>query len=214
METAAPIEVTGKRELHKSVRIAAIAWLLAAVYYFLPVFASVRSAVMMPQLSERLSLSCARCALPSWGSSTTDTRPSAWSRDAAWTDGDRAVVPVGALMAWSRRVAVWNREPCRCQCGPIHAGSRRSFRAGRGGLYCHQELSGLSCRYSHRRDTNVRHGGGVGGSVRRRSDDRGRVSVDTFWTSMGVAGLMLGVLLFLLLPQAAYVDRVARTGSK
>ena len=57
MATAATNEVTGRDDLHKTVRIAAMAWLSAAIYYFYQYALRSAPAVMMPELSNAFDLS-------------------------------------------------------------------------------------------------------------------------------------------------------------
>src|SRR4051794_23037918 len=58
MATPATIEMVGNRESRKKgVRVATVAWLVAAVYYFYQYALRSAPAVMMPQLSESFGLS-------------------------------------------------------------------------------------------------------------------------------------------------------------
>src|SRR5262244_3451683 len=57
METPATIELVRKHDSLRSVRIATVAWLLTAVYYFFQYALRSAPAVMMPQLSEAFGLS-------------------------------------------------------------------------------------------------------------------------------------------------------------
>src|SRR6185436_4415297 len=57
METQATIELIGKRDSLKSVRVATVAWLLTAVYYFFQYALRSAPGVMMPQLSDAFGLS-------------------------------------------------------------------------------------------------------------------------------------------------------------
>jgi len=57
MERVAAIDITGRDGLHKSVRIASIAWILAAIYYFYQYALRSAPAVMMPELSSAFDLS-------------------------------------------------------------------------------------------------------------------------------------------------------------
>src|SRR6188768_320189 len=51
METAAAIGLTGREDLRKSVRLATVAWILAAIYYFYQYALRSAPAVMMEELS-------------------------------------------------------------------------------------------------------------------------------------------------------------------
>src|SRR5829696_3824888 len=57
METPATREMVGVRESRMSVRVAAVAWVVAAVFYFYQYVARSAPAVMMPQLSDAFGLS-------------------------------------------------------------------------------------------------------------------------------------------------------------
>src|SRR6186713_1053399 len=58
METPATIELVQKHDsLKKSVRVATVAWLLTAVYYFFQYALRSAPGVMMPQLSDAFGLS-------------------------------------------------------------------------------------------------------------------------------------------------------------
>src|ERR1041384_250990 len=57
METPATIELVQKRDTLKTVRVATVAWLLTAVYYFFQYALRSAPAVMMPQLSDAFGLS-------------------------------------------------------------------------------------------------------------------------------------------------------------
>ncbi|MBV9960071.1 MAG: MFS transporter, partial [Acidobacteria bacterium] len=57
METPATLEMTGRRVARRSVRVAAVAWLVAAIFYFYQYALRSAPAVMMPELSEAFGLS-------------------------------------------------------------------------------------------------------------------------------------------------------------
>src|SRR5215213_11307084 len=57
METAATREMVGVRESRMGARVAAVAWVVAAVFYFYQYVARSAPAVMMPQLSDAFGLS-------------------------------------------------------------------------------------------------------------------------------------------------------------
>jgi MFS family permease len=56
METPATIELVGKRDSLKGVRVATVAWLLTAVYYFFQYALRSAPGVMMPQLADAFGL--------------------------------------------------------------------------------------------------------------------------------------------------------------
>src|ERR1051325_1983332 len=57
VETQATVEMIGQRETHKSVRVAAVAWVVAATFYLYQYALRSAPAVMMPQLSDAFGLS-------------------------------------------------------------------------------------------------------------------------------------------------------------
>src|SRR5678809_703965 len=57
MQTPATIELVEKHARVKSVRLATVAWLLTAVYYFFQYALRSAPAVMMPQLSDAFGIS-------------------------------------------------------------------------------------------------------------------------------------------------------------
>src|SRR3954452_3526845 len=57
VEAQAIVEVIGKRETRKGVRMAVVAWVVAAVFYFYQYVLRSSPAVMMPELSEAFGLS-------------------------------------------------------------------------------------------------------------------------------------------------------------
>src|ERR1700759_428379 len=57
MEAPAAIDVRGQRDAHAGVRVAAVAWVLTAVYYFYQYMMRSAPAVMMPQLSDAFAVS-------------------------------------------------------------------------------------------------------------------------------------------------------------
>src|SRR5215213_6671923 len=57
VEAQATVEVIGRRETRKGVRMAVVAWVVAAVFYFYQYVLRSSPAVMMPELSEAFGLS-------------------------------------------------------------------------------------------------------------------------------------------------------------
>ena len=127
METAATIEVTGKRELHKSVRIAVIAWMLAAIYYFYQYALRSAPAVMMPELSRRVRnqpdrrrFNCGPVLLRIFA-----IQFGRWSGDGSIWAAPAAAGSGGCRRYWG--VAVCDREPQYRECREAHAGAGGVF---------------------------------------------------------------------------------------
>src|SRR3954464_14963272 len=57
VETQATVEIIGQSETRKSVRVVAVAWVVAATFYFYQYVLRSAPAVMMPQLSDAFGLS-------------------------------------------------------------------------------------------------------------------------------------------------------------
>ena len=187
--------------MKKRVGAAGAAWLLAAVYYFYQY--SLRSApgVMMPQLSDGFQLSALGVA-SLVGIFYYGYSPFSLIAGAAmdrW--GPRTVVPIGALMAGAGALLFGT--------GNLAAASMGRFLQGAGGVFALVGAVYIATRNfpSSRAATLIgatqmfgMAGGSAGQFVVGPMIGAGLVW-STFWTAMGVAGLALGVLLFLLLPR-------------
>jgi MFS family permease len=202
MATPATIEMVGNRESRKKgVRVATVAWLVAAVYYFYQYALRSAPAVMMPQLSESFGLSALGVAsivgLFYYGYS-----PFSLVAGAAMDRlGPRrlmpiaaAVVGVGALLfaTGSREVASVGRflqgaGGVFALVGAIYIATKNFPASQAATLIGATQMFGMA--------------GGSAGQFAVGPMMVGGLSWNSFWIIMGVAGLAMGVLLFLLLPK-------------
>src|SRR6476661_1770469 len=201
METAAPIEVTGKRELHKSVRIAAIAWMLAAIYYFYQYALRSAPAVMMPELSSTFGISALAVAsmvgLFYYGYSPFSlVAGAAMDRigPRRLLPGAAAVVGVGALLfaTGNRNLANVGRflqgaGGVFALVGAIYIATKNFPPAKAATLIGATQMFGMA-------------GGSAGQFLVGPLIGRG-LAWNVFWTAMGIAGLLIGLLLFVMLPK-------------
>ncbi|HEX5886557.1 MAG TPA: MFS transporter [Pyrinomonadaceae bacterium] len=201
MAAPATIELIGKPDALKSVRVATVAWLLTAVYYFFQYALRSAPAVMMPELSDAFDLNvlgvAAIVGLFYYGYS-----PFSLVAGAAM---DRlgpqrllplaaAVVGVGALL-----FATGNRE----------AASIGRFMQGAGGVFALVGAIYIATKNfpASKAATLIgatqmfgMAGGSAGQFVVGPMIGRG-LGWSTFWIGMGVIGLLIGVCLFFLIPK-------------
>jgi MFS family permease len=201
METAATIEVAGKDDLHKSVRLAAIAWMLAAVYYFYQYALRSAPAVMMPELSDAFGISPLAVAslvgLFYYGYSPFSlVAGAAMDRlgPRRLLPGAAAVVGIGALLFAT---------------GNHYIASVGRFMQGAGGVFA---LVGAiyiaTTNFAPSRAATLigatqmfgMAGGSAGQFLVGPLIGHG-VAWNVFWTGMGVGGLLIGAILFVLLPK-------------
>jgi MFS family permease len=187
-------------------RVAVVAWLLAAAYYFYQYMLRSAPAVMMPQLSDAFGLNALGIAslvgLFYYGYSPFSLVAGA----AIDRLGPRTVIPVGALMAGLGALLFGT--------GNLLAANIGRFLQGAGGVFALVGAVYIATKNfpSSRAATLVgmtQMFGMAGGSA-------GQFAVGpmigaglvwhSFWTAMGVTGLLLAALLFLLLPRSAPKD--------
>ncbi len=201
METAATIEVTGKRDLHKSVRLAVIAWMLTAIYYFYQYALRSAPAVMMPELSDAFGISPLAVAslvgLFYYGYSPFSlVAGAAMDRlgPRRLLPGAAAVVGIGALLFAT---------------GNHNFASVGRFMQGAGGVFA---LVGAiyiaTTNFSPSRAATLigatqmfGMGGGSAGQFLVGPLIGHGLAWNIFWTGMGVGGLLIGAILFVLLPK-------------
>ena len=198
---AATIEVTGKRDLHQSLRLAAVAWMLAAIYYFYQYALRSAPAVMMPELSDAFGISPLAVAslvgLFYYGYS-----PFSLIAGAAMDrlgprrllPGAAAIVGIGALLFAT---------------GNHNLASVGRFMQGAGGVFA---LVGAiyiaTTNFAPSRAATLigatqmfgMAGGSAGQFLVGPLIGHG-VAWNIFWTGMGVGGLLIGAILFVLLPK-------------
>lgn len=200
-ETAATVEVTGKDDGHKSVRLAAVAWLLTATYYFYQYALRSAPAVMMPELSNAFGISPIAVAsvvgLFYYGYSPFSlVAGAAMDRlgPRRLLPGAAAVVGIGALL-----FATGNRE----------AASVGRFLQGAGGVFALVGAIYIATKnFSPARAATLigatqmfgMAGGSAGQFLVGPLIGHG-VVWNVFWMGIGVGGLVIGASLFVLLPK-------------
>ena len=159
-------------------------------------------AVMMPELSDAFGLS-ARGMASMVGLFYYGYSPFSLVAGAAMDRlGPRRVVPLGAATVGVGALlfATGNTELAR---RPFSAGRRRRVRAGRRRLHRDDELPRLARRDADRRDPDVRHGRRLAGQFVVGPLIAAGVTWTAFWGGMGILGLAISLVLFLLLPESA-----------
>ncbi len=200
METPATIDVIAKHDVHAGVRMAAVAWVLTAVYYFYQYALRSAPAVMMPELSSAFGLTPLGVAsivgLFYYGYS-----PFSLIAGAAMDrigprrllPGAAAVVGIGALL-----FATGNST---------FAGIGR-FLQGAGGVFALVGAIYIATKNFAPSKAATLIGatqmfgmaGGSAGQFLVGPMIGGGVAWNHFWIGMGVAGLLIGVALFFLIP--------------
>jgi len=187
--------------MKKGAGAAGAAWLLAAVYYFYQYSLRSAPAVMMPQLSSAFGLSALGAAslvgLFYYGYS-----PFSLIAGAALDRlGPRTVIPIGALMAGAGALLFGTGNLAAAQVGRFLQGAGGVF-ALVGAVYIASKNFPASRAATLIGATQMfgMAGGSAGQFVVGPLIGAGLVW-SSFWTGMGVAGLLLGALLFLLLPR-------------
>jgi MFS family permease len=193
--------------MSRGVRTAVVAWLVTAVYYFFQYTLRSAPAVMMPQLSDAFGLSAMGVAsmvgLFYWGYS-----PFSLIAGAAMDGlGPRKIVPVGA--------AVVGVGALLFATGNGSAASVGRFLQGAGGVFA---LVGAiyiaSANFPASRAATLigatqmfgMAGGSAGQFVVGPLIASG-VSWSTFWTGMGIGGLVISVCLYFLIPAQEPTER-------
>ncbi len=192
--------------MRNGLRTAAAAWLLAAVYYFYQYALRSAPAVMMPQLSDAFGLSTLGVAslvgLFYYGYS-----PFSLVAGVAidrW--GPRTVVPIGAFLAGLGALLFGTGNLLAANVGRFLQGSGGVF-ALVGAVYIATKNFPASRAATLVGATQMfgMAGGSAGQFVVGPVIGWG-LAWHSFWIAMGVAGLLLAGLLFLLLPRSAPND--------
>ena len=186
--------------MSKNARLAVVAWLLTAVYYFYQYVMRSSPAVMMNQLSEAFGLSALGVAsmvgLFYYGYS-----PFSLVAGAALDRlGPRKVIPIGAIIVGAGALLF--------SSGNHLAGSIGRFLQGAGGVFA---LIGAiyiasknfpASRAATMIGATQRFGmaGGSAGQFAVGPMISGGVSWHNFWLWMGIAGLALGIILWFMIP--------------
>ena len=201
METPATIELIDKRETRKGVRVAVIAWLVAATFYFYQYVLRSAPAVMMPQLSDAFGLSALGVAsivgLFYYGYS-----PFSLVAGAAMDRlGPRRLMPFAA--------AAVGLGALLFATGSTEVASVGRFLQGAGGVFALVGAIYIATKNFPASQAATLIGatqmfGMAGGSAGQFAVGpmMGRgLPWNSFWHIMAVAGLAIGLLLFFLLPK-------------
>jgi MFS family permease len=187
--------------MSKTSRYAAVAWLLAAVYYFYQYTLRSAPAVMMPQLSEAFGLSALGVAsmvgLFYYGYSPF----SLVAGVALDRLGTKRVIPFGAIAVGAGALLF--------STGDHTAGSVGRLLQGAGGVFALVGAVYIASKYfpASRAATLIGAtqmfgmAGGSAGQFAVGPMISGGVSWQSFWLVMGIAGLVIGVVLWILLPR-------------
>jgi MFS family permease len=210
MATPATIELISKRDSLNSVRVAAVAWLLTAVFYFFQYALRSAPGVMMPQLSDAFGLSVLGVAsvvgLFYYGYSPFSlVAGAAMDRigPRRLLPGAAVVVACGALL-----FATGNRE----------AASVGRFLQGAGGVFALVGAIYIATKNfpASKAATLIgatqmfgMAGGSAGQFVVGPMIGRG-LSWNAFWGGMGLIGLLIGGVLLFLIPKE---ERTEQSGS-
>jgi MFS family permease len=187
--------------MSKNTRMAAIAWLLAAIYYFYQYIMRSSPSVMMNQLSETFGLSALGVAsmvgLFYYGYS-----PFSLVAGAAMDRlGTRKVVPFGAVTVGIGALLF--------STGDQTMGSIGRFLQGAGGVFALVGAVYIASKYFPASKAATLIGatqmfgmaGGSAGQFAVGPMINGGVSPHSFWIWMGVAGLVIGAILWFMLPK-------------
>src|SRR3954454_5194330 len=191
----------------QSVRMAVIAWVVAAVYYFYQYVMRSAPSVMMPQLSEAFGLSTLGVAsivgLFYYGYS-----PFSLVAGAAMDRlGPRRVVPIGA--------AVSGLGALLFSTGSSQLGAIGRFLQGAGGVFALVGAIYLASKYFPPSQAATLIGatqmfGMAGGAVGQFGVGpliANGGSWNGFWIGLGVTGLAIGAILFVLLPKEESTEK-------
>ena len=186
--------------MKSGVRIAAVAWLITAVYYFYQYTLRSAPAVMMPQLSEAFGLSAMGIAsmvgLFYYGYS-----PFSLVAGVAMDRlGPRKVVPIGAALVGAGALLFGTGIAGVASAGRLLQGAGGVF-ALVGAVYI-ASTSFPPSRAATLIGATQMFGmaGGSAGQFLVGPAIAAGLPWNAFWIGMGVAGLVIGVLLYLLLP--------------
>ncbi|HSF25081.1 MAG TPA: MFS transporter [Blastocatellia bacterium] len=201
METQAAIKTTVKPDTRNIARVAAVAWLLAAVYYFYQYALRSAPAVMMPQLSEAFGLSALGVAsilgLFYYGYS-----PFSLVAGAAMDRlGPRRLLPIAAAVVGVGALLFSTGNSSVASVGRFLQGAGGVF-ALVGAIYIATKNFPASVAATLIGATQMfGMAGGSAGQFVVGPMISGGLAWNNFWIGMGIAGLAIGVLLFFLLPK-------------
>jgi MFS family permease len=192
--------------LTNTTRAAGVAWLITAVYYFYQYTLRSAPAVMMPQLSEAFSLSAMGVAslagLFYWGYSPFSLVAGVLMDRI----GPRRVVPLGAAAVGVGALLFASGQTELASLGRLLQGAGGVF-ALIGAVYIATKSFPASMAATLIGATQMfgMAGGSAGQFVVGPVIAAG-VPWSRFWTSMGLAGLVIGAVLYALIPRAEEAD--------
>jgi MFS family permease len=201
MQTPATIELVQKHDTVRSVRLATVAWLLTAVYYFFQYALRSAPAVMMPQLSDAFGLSVVAVAsivgLFYYGYS-----PFSLVAGAAMDRlGPQRLLPLAACAVGVGALLFATGQSGLASVGRFMQGAGGVF-ALVGAIYIATKNFPASKAATLIGATQMfgMAGGSAGQFVVGPMIGAG-VNWSTFWIGMGVLGLAIGAILFFLIPK-------------
>src|SRR5512139_926078 len=189
-----------------AVRTAAIAWLITAVYYFYQYTLRSAPAVMMPQLSDAFGLTAMGVAsmvgLFYWGYS-----PFSLVAGAAMDRlGPRKVVPVGAALVGVGALLFASGDAQLASLGRLLQGAGGVF-ALIGAVYIATTSFPASMAATLIGATQMfGMAGGAAGQFVVGPVIAAGVPWSRFWLGMSMAGLVIGALLYALIPRSAQAE--------
>jgi MFS family permease len=190
-----------ERETRPSVKVAAIAWLVAAVYYFFQYVLRSAPSVMMPQLSTAFGMSVVGVAsivgLFYYGYSPFSLVAGA-GMDRL---GPRKVIPIAAAVAGVGALLFATGNSSAGSVGRLFQGAGGAF-APVGAIYIASKYFPPSQAATLIGATQMfgMAGGAAGQFVVGPMISNG-LGWEVFWTGLGISVLLMSVLLFLLLPK-------------
>ena len=191
----------GKPAAHTGIRMATVAWLLAAVYYFYQYALRSAPAVMMPQLSEAFGLSALGVAsivgLFYYGYSPFSLVAGA----AIDRLGTRRLLPAAAAVVGLGALLFATGSPAAASIGRFLQGAGGVF-ALVGAIYIATKNFTASVAATLIGATQMfGMAGGSAGQFVVGPLIGGGMAWSSFWVGMGITGLLIGAILFLLLPK-------------
>ena len=195
--------------MNSATRTAAIAWLIAAVYYFYQYMLRSAPAVMMPQLSEAFGLSATAVA-SMVGLFYYAYSPFSLVAGVAMDQlGPRKVIPIGAALVGIGALMFATGSTGLASAGRLLQGAGGVF-ALIGAAYIATTNFPASRAATLIGATQMfGMAGGSAGQFMVGPAITAGAHWSSFWTIMGVAGLVISVLLLVLLPQRAQAPRRA-----
>src|SRR6266403_1712073 len=197
----ATIRLETKADTSSRVRMAAVAWLGAAVFYFLQYALRSAPSVMIPQLSEAFGLTAMGVAslagLFYYGYSSFSLVAGA----AMDRVGPKRLIPIGAAVLGVGALMFATSNQAAASVGRLLQGVGGAF-AAVGAMYIASNYFQPSRAASLIGATQMfGMAGGSAGQFVAGPAIAGGLTWKSFWSAMGVAGLVMGIVLFVLLPK-------------